>query len=172
MSTDYFPAHTTDSAPASARAAMTAVAAKMGGLPAPVALMSTSPELLQAFLRASALFEHATLDGLSREVVVLTIAVHNDCHVCIGMHTSELLAAGGTEDLATALRDQQELHEPRFEALRTFTLTVMSSAGKVDDDDLRRFIDAGYTPRNALEVVLAIGTYTLSTFANRMTMSG
>jgi hypothetical protein len=34
---------------------------------------------------------------------------------------------------------------------------------------LRAFLDSGYTSRNALEVVLGIGTYTLSTFANRLT---
>jgi hypothetical protein len=34
---------------------------------------------------------------------------------------------------------------------------------------LRAFLGHGYTARNALEVVLGIGAYTMSTFANRLT---
>ena len=34
---------------------------------------------------------------------------------------------------------------------------------------LRDFLARGYTTQNALEVVLGIGTYTMSTLANRLT---
>jgi alkylhydroperoxidase family enzyme len=36
-------------------------------------------------------------------------------------------------------------------------------------DALRDFLAQGYTRQNALEVVLGIGTYTMSTLANRLT---
>ena len=37
------------------------------------------------------------------------------------------------------------------------------------DEALRSFLASGYTAQNALEVVLGIGTYTISTLANRLT---
>ncbi|MFF2568445.1 hypothetical protein [Streptomyces sp. NPDC058084] len=37
------------------------------------------------------------------------------------------------------------------------------------DAELDAFLAHGYTRGNALEVVLGIGTYTISTFANRLT---
>lgn len=46
---------------------------------------------------------------------------------------------------------------------------MIASSGAVDDATLQDFLALGHTPRNALEVVLGIGTYTLSTLANRMT---
>jgi hypothetical protein len=49
-----------------------------------------------------------------------------------------------------------------------FMLRVYATTGDVPDDELAEFIAAGYTKRNALEVVLGIGTYTMSTFANRL----
>jgi alkylhydroperoxidase family enzyme len=49
------------------------------------------------------------------------------------------------------------------------TLRVLDTAGDVGDDALRAFLAAGYTRQNALEVVLGIGTYTMSTPANRLT---
>ncbi|MFF2859058.1 hypothetical protein ACFVSX_04105 [Streptomyces rubiginosohelvolus] len=39
----------------------------------------------------------------------------------------------------------------------------------VGDADLRDFLAYDYTEQNALEVVLGIGAYTLSTLANRLT---
>jgi hypothetical protein len=36
------------------------------------------------------------------------------------------------------------------------------------DEEIEEFLTAGYTRRNALEVVLGIGTYTMSTLANRL----
>lgn len=46
---------------------------------------------------------------------------------------------------------------------------MLATAGAVDDAALDAFLDRGYTARNALEVVLGIGTYTLSALANRLT---
>jgi alkylhydroperoxidase family enzyme len=50
-----------------------------------------------------------------------------------------------------------------------FVLEVLATAGGVPDEAVRAFLARGFTTRNALEVVLGIGTYTMSTFANRLT---
>jgi AhpD family alkylhydroperoxidase len=161
--------HTAQTAPAAARPAMAAIEGTFGFLPAPVALMSESPELLQAFTRSNALFERSTLTELEREVLVLTIATRNECHVCVALHTASLTRAAAPEQLVTALRTRQPLSDPRLEAVRVFTLAVLDTAGGVDEAQMQAFLDLGFTRRNALEVVLGVGTYTLSTFANRMT---
>jgi AhpD family alkylhydroperoxidase len=131
-----FPDHTLESAPDAARRSMEAVVNKQGHLPAAVSRLATSPQLLDGFLKISAIFESTTLDPLSREVLIMTIATRNDCHVCVAMHTAKLTALGADADLIAALQD---------------------------------FLAHGYTPQNALEVVLGIGAYTMSTLANRMT---
>ncbi|MFF3780344.1 carboxymuconolactone decarboxylase family protein [Streptomyces sp. NPDC001933] len=164
-----FPDHTLESAPAAARRTMTAVAAKQGCLPSAVARLATSPELLDSFLKASAVFESTTLDPLSREVLIMTMATGNDCHVCVAMHTAKLTALGADPELIAALRERRALPDERLEAVREFTLAVIATAGAVDDATLQAFLAHGYTARNALEVVLGIGTYTMSTLANRMT---
>ena len=48
-------------------------------------------------------------------------------------------------------------------------LRVLDTAGDVGEPALRAFLGHGYTERNALEVVLGIGTYVMSTLANRLT---
>lgn len=169
MSENVFVEHTPESAPAAARRPMEATVRRLGRLSAPVALLASSPQLLDGFLKLSGLFEATTLDPVAREVVIMAVAAHHECHVCVAMHTAALERVGADTALIGALRERRPLPEPRLEALRAFTLAVIASAGAVDDGDLRGFLDHGYTPQNALEVVLGVGTYTLSAFANRLT---
>ncbi|MFF8963682.1 carboxymuconolactone decarboxylase family protein [Streptomyces globisporus] len=162
---------TPTTAPPASRPAMEAVTERLGYLPAAVARLAASPHALDGFRKISAIFEACTLDPISREVVVMTMATRNDCHVCVAMHTAKLTGLGAGRALIAALRDGTEasLPDERLDAVQRFTLVVLASAGAVDDTDLRDFLAYGYTEQNALEVVLGIGAYTLSTLANRLT---
>ena len=163
-----FTQHTLESAPAGSRPLITATEQHLGHVPEAVAKLAESPEMLGTFLQASATFEASTLDPLAQEVVVMTIATRNGCRVCIAMHTGRLRQQKADPALITALRKGTPLADTRLEALRNFTLRVLATAGEVPDDELKEFLAAGYTTRNALEVVLGIGTYTMSTLANRL----
>jgi AhpD family alkylhydroperoxidase len=102
-------------------------------------------------------------------VLIMTMATHNGCHLCVAMHTRKLTQLDADPRLIAALRAGTPLADPHLEALRVFVLDVLASSGAPADESLRAFLAAGYTRRNALEVVLGIGTYTMSTFANRLT---
>ncbi len=161
--------HTAETAPDAARRVLAATEKKFGYLPAAVARLAESPQLLDGFLKLSAMFETTSLDPLARETVIMTMATHNGCHLCVAMHTAALERLDADPALVTALREDKPLPDERLQALRDFTLTVLATTGDVPDADLSAFVAAGFTPRQALEVVLGIGAYTLSTFANRLT---
>ncbi|MFK8911114.1 carboxymuconolactone decarboxylase family protein [Streptomyces sp. YS-3] len=141
----------------------------LGHLSPAVARMAASPHTLEGFLRMSALFESTTLDPLAREVVIMTVATRNGCALCVDMHTGKLRGLGAPEELIGRLREGKPLPDERLDAVREFTLAVYATAGEVPDAGLEAFLAHGHTPQNALEVVLGIGTYTVSTFANRLT---
>lgn len=164
-----FTEHTIESAPPASRRAMTTTANHLGYLPAATARWASSPQLLDGFQKLSAMFDATTLDPLAREVVVMTIATRNGCRLCVAMHTARLTALGADAALIGALRDSGPLPDPRLAAIREFTLRVLQTAGDVGEPALRAFLAHGYTERNALEVVLGIGAYTMSTIANRLT---
>ncbi|MEV6203914.1 carboxymuconolactone decarboxylase [Streptomyces sp. NPDC051771] len=120
-------------------------------------LKAQAPQVLDAFLALSAAFESTSLAPHSRETVILTVARRSQCHLCVDMHEAKLAALGPAPSTE------------RLDAVREFTLQVLASSGAVSDAELAAFEAAGHTRRNALEVVLGVGAYTLSTFANRMT---
>ncbi|MFF8832400.1 carboxymuconolactone decarboxylase family protein [Streptomyces sp. NPDC015131] len=165
-----FTDHTLASAPPASRPVMEAVAARSGGhLPPAVARMAASPELLEGFMSLTALFDRTTLDPLSRETVIMTVAARNGCQVCVDLHTRKLRALGADPAVVTALRDGTPLPDERLAAVRRFVEAAYATTGEVADEDLANFLAHDYTERNALEVVMGIGTYTMSTFANRLT---
>jgi AhpD family alkylhydroperoxidase len=164
-----FPDHTIDSAPPAARRSMTAIREHWGYLPSGAARLASSPHALDGFLRLNVIFEGCTLDPVAREVVIMTIATRNGCHLCVAIHTQRLTALGADAGLVADLRNKASLKDERLAAIQTFTDEILDSAGAVGDDALRTFFAHGYTRQNALEVVLGIGTYTLSTLANRLT---
>jgi AhpD family alkylhydroperoxidase len=131
--------------------------------------MATSPDLLDGFLKLNALFEGTTLDPIAREVVVMAIATRNGCHLCVAIHTPRLVALDAEPALIAALRGGEALADPRLDAIRVFTLRVLDTSGDVGEAALRAFLAQRYTEQNALEVVLGIGAYTMSTLANRLT---
>ena len=165
----WFPEHTIESAPPGSRRFMVATQNHLGYLPAATARWAASPHLLEGFGRLTAIFENSTLDPVAREVVVMTVATRNGCHLCVAMHTARLTALGAQAEVIVALRDASPLADQRLDAIRVFTLRILDTAGDVGDDALRAFLASGYTRQNALEVVLGIGTYTMSTLANRLT---
>jgi AhpD family alkylhydroperoxidase len=164
-----FTQHTIESAPPASRRAMAAVTGKQGYLPVAVALLAESPEALEGFLRMSGTFEACTLDPVAREVVIMTVAARNGCHLCLAMHSARLAALGADPALAEALRSGAPLADARLDAARAFTVRVLDTAGEAGEESLAEFLGHGFTRRNALEVVLGVGAYTLSTLANRLT---
>jgi AhpD family alkylhydroperoxidase len=169
MSHPHFPPLTLDTAPEASRRLMTATAQRLGHVPDGVARLAAAPQLLGGFLQLSASFDTTSLDPRAREVLIMTMAARNHCHVCLAMHSKILADSGADPDLIAALRAGASLSVPELEAMRVFTLAVLDTAGDVRGAPLTEFLAHGYTPRRALEVVLGIGAYTLSTFANRMT---
>jgi AhpD family alkylhydroperoxidase len=165
----WFPEYTIESAPAGSRRFMAATQDHLGYLPAATARWAASPHLLEGFARLLAIFDNGTLDPVAREVLVMTIATRNGCQICVAMHTARLTALGAAPDVIAALRDASPLGDSRLDAIRVFTLRVLDTAGDVGDEALQAFLASGFTPQHALEVVLGIGTYTMSTLANRLT---
>jgi AhpD family alkylhydroperoxidase len=164
-----FTEYTVESAPPAARRFLTATRDHLGYVPAGLARMAASPQLTEGFLKLTAIFDSTTLDPLAREVLVMTVATRNSCHICVAMHTATLTALDAGPELIAALRGSEPLPDERLDAIRVFTLRVLDTAGNVGEAALRAFLARGYTTQNALEVVLGIGTYTMSTLANRLT---
>lgn len=158
------------SAPAAARAGLAAARAQLGFVPAPIARYAASPTFLRIAQQALHAFEGTSLGGVEREVVAFAVIRRNQCGFCTAFHQSVTLPALKLDSaMVHAIVSGAALDDARLEALRRFTVGVLDHTGDVDEADFDRFLDSGFTREQALEVILGIGAYTMTTLANRLT---
>jgi AhpD family alkylhydroperoxidase len=162
----HFRDHTVDTAPAAARPILAATRDQAGFVPIAMARQAEAPLVLSAFARLHAMFESSSLAPLEREVVAFAVAHEVGCELCVAFHS--MLLSGGDATLLADLRAARPLADARLEAVRRFTLAVLASHGAASDPDLAAFHAAGLTNQHALEIVLGVATYQLSTYANRL----
>lgn len=163
----HFPDLTSASAPAPARAALERARAALGFVPIAMARQAAAPAVGATFDRLLGIWAETSFTELEREVVTFALAHEIGCELCVAFHARLLTFRGLTEELP-ALREGRAPSDAKLAALHRFTIELWQQRGAVDDVALQRFTAAGYSAAQALELVLGITTYVLSTFANRL----
>lgn len=139
-----------------------------GMIPGLHAVMAEAPGLLEAYKRVHDLFANSSFDKDEITVIWQTINVENACHYCVPAHTGIAKSMGVDDAITDALRNETPLPNARLEALRDFTLSVVRDRGNVDDSKVQAFLDAGFTKRQILEVILGYSQKVMSNYTNHL----
>jgi uncharacterized peroxidase-related enzyme len=164
------PPQTLSSASPRARALLEQAQKYMGFISNHFARMANSPGLLETTLTGYHRFlKESGFTPAEQEVVFLTISREHSCPYCVAAHSYRADTASGVPPAVTdAIRDGRPIPDPKLRALSEFTRTLMAKRGWPDRADTDAFLAAGYTERQILEVVLAVGVKTLSTWTNHL----
>lgn len=163
-----FTLHTEKSAPEDSKSLLAASKKANQMIPGLHAVMAEAPGLLEAYQTVGALFANSSFDKDEITVVWQTINVEHNCHYCVPAHTAIAKSMNVSDDISDALRNESPLPNARLEALRTFTLSVVRNRGIVDDTEVQAFLDAGYTKRQILEVILGLSQKLMSNYTNHL----
>ncbi len=163
------PIYSPDTAPEDSRPLIEKVLANNGFIPNLIGVLAGSPQALETYLGVGATNARGSLSLAEREVVQLTAARIHGCGFCVAGHTAIVLKNKVFDKPdALALHYGQALSDPRLQGLAEFTAQVIATRGAVPNTALQAFLDAGYTERQALEVVLGVSLATLCNFANNL----
>lgn len=163
-----FTVHSVDHAPIESQDLLRGVQAAYGFVPNLASVMAESAPLLDAYLKVSHLFNQTSLTEQERQIVLLAASRENTCHYCVAAHCTIAKMSGMPDEPVEAIRIDQAIADPRLQALREFTRSVVVTRGYPTPEVVQRFHAAGYTARNALEVILGIGQKTLSNYTNHL----
>jgi len=163
-----FTLHDKESAPQESRALLENSEKAMGRIPGLHAVMAEAPGLLEGYQQLHKLFMNSSFDDEELTVVWQTINVENACHYCVPGHTGIAKAMGVDDAITEALRNETPLPTERLEALRDFTLAIVRGRGNVDDDAIEAFLNAGFTKRQILEVILGTAQKIMSNYTNHL----
>ena len=164
-----FTRYTAETAPEASRPILGAVKSAFSFIPNLQATMAESPELLAGYTALWDLVHKTSLTATEQQVVFMTANYENECQYCMAGHTTLARMQKIAEPIIAALRDGGTIPDAKLQALHAFAGAVVRQRGHLDDAQIQAFLDAGYTHRQVLDVVLIVGTKTLSNYTNHLT---
>ena len=166
------PLQTLETAPEASRPFIERALANNGYLPNLIGVLANAPTAVETYFTVGEINGRASLSLAEREVVQITAASLHGCEFCVCGHSAIALKKAGFDRAEVVALQQRGLTgNPRHDALVDFTRAVIVSRGNVGDGELKAFTDAGFTPAQALEVVLGVSLATLCNFANNLARS-
>ena len=163
-----FKLHTIETAPEGSKEMLQAALKQNGFIPNLYGIMAESPEVLKAYNQMNQLFMETSLSPVEKNIVWLTISHNNQCHYCMAIHSMVAQMFKLSEEMIEALRNGQPLNDTKLEALRKFTALLVEKRGWASDVEVQEFIEAGYSQKNVLEIIVGIGQKTISNYVNHL----
>lgn len=163
-----FTFHDESSAPEGSKPLLANSMKTFGRIPGLHKVLAESPQAYEGYQLLHKLFMDTDFDADELTVVWQTINVEHECHYCVPAHTGIAKMMKVSDEISEALRDETPLPTAKLEALRTFTLQMVRERGNVSDAQMKAFLDAGYSHRAVLDVVLGLAQKTMSNYINHM----
>ncbi len=163
-----FKLHDKTSAPEASRPVMEAAEKAFGFIPNLYAVFAESPAAIEAYAALNDALLKTALSPVEQQVVALTVSAENNCNYCVGAHSAIAGMVKMPVDILQQLRNEQPLSDPKLEALRLYTQTVVEKRGWVPDEVIDTFVDAGYSARQLLDVLTIVSLKTLSNYTNHI----
>ncbi|MBY6243790.1 carboxymuconolactone decarboxylase family protein [Methylosinus sp. Sm6] len=132
--------------------------------------MANEPALLEAYSTTYAAFRRdAGFTPIEQELIFLVTSRANGCHYCMAAHSfvADRMSKVPTE-VTDAIRDGRAIPDSRLQAFATFTHVMVETRGRPSEAAVREFLAAGYSEKNILGVILAIGVKTWSNYTNHL----
>jgi alkylhydroperoxidase family enzyme len=164
-----YPVHTIESAPAQSRPVLQQLQQAFGLIPNIAAKMAASPVLINGFI---GLFERVHASSLSEpqiQTLLLTNAVVNASEWPVAFHTALALNAGVLAADVDAIRQGKLPGDPKLAALSVLARTLIEKRGRLVESDQKRFVEAGFSSEQILEVIAVVAASTITNYTSSVT---
>lgn len=131
-------------------------------------VMAQSPAVIDAFEKMRASLQRTSLRPLERELISLEVSRRNGCEYCLAAHSMFARRLRLPEDQLEAALDGRPLADARLALVRRAARELIDTQGRLSDDALTGYRQAGLGDAQILEVIAVIGWYTWATLTNNL----
>lgn len=164
-----FPIHTIASAPDQSKPALEALEQAFGMIPNIAGAMATSPVLINSLVGLFQKVHGGNFTEVQIQVLLLTNAVTNACSWAVAFHAALALEAGLDTSDVQAIRAGHAPAQAKHAALSVLAKTLIERRGRLDDQDIDRFISAGFSEDLLLEVIAVVAASTITNYTGSVT---
>src|SRR5271170_2859897 len=159
-----FPVHTIDSAPERSRPALRQLQSAFGMIPNIAGAMATSPVLINSLVGLFGNVHGGSFTEAEVQTILLTDAVTNACTWAVAFHTALALKEGLDPADVQAIRERRLPTDSKLAALSALAKALIEKRGRLDDQDVDRFVAAGFGKDLALEVIAVAAASTITNY--------
>src|ERR1700677_1288152 len=164
-----FPVHTIDTAPERSKPAMQQLQSAFDMIPNIAGVMATPPVLINSLVGLFGNVHGGSFTEAQVQIVLLTDAVTNASTWAVAFHTALALKEGIDPADVQAIREGRLPKDDKFAALSALARTMIEKRGRLDDQDVDRFIAAGFGNDHALEVIAIVAASTITNYTGSIT---
>lgn len=143
------------------------VKSSMGAVPNITKVMANQPAVLDAFLSLGGALSKGALDAKTREAIALTVAGVNQCDYCASAH-SAISGSLKVDQAEIDLNLQGKSSDAKLTALLQFATAIVDKSGKVSDDEIATFREAGYDDAAITEVTANVAANIFTNYINHV----
>jgi len=140
---------------------------KMGKVPNVYQVYGHSSAALKANLLMDDALSNGELSPEEIEIVALTVSQFNDCEYCIAAHTTVGKMCGMTEEQIMDAR-KGTYATSKGKILINFTEAILHKKGKISEENLNTFLQAGYTNGAVVEIIGQIAKNFFNNYTNHI----
>lgn len=141
---------------------------QVGFIPNMYANMVNAPALLSTYLSGYSRFRgESGFAPAEQEVVFLAVSMANGCTYCAAAHS--MIAdkmSGVPAPVLQAIREGRPIPDAKLAAIYEMTQEMVRANGRPSQATVDAFLQAGYTERSILYIILAIAVKVLSNYSN------
>lgn len=164
-----FSVYTIESAPEASRPSLREVQARFGAIPNLAGAMALSPVLIKSFVPIFDQVHGGSFTEPQIQTVLLTDAVTNASTWAVALHTALGLKAGLKAADVGAIRAGRSPADKKLAALSTLARTLIERRGRLDDQGIAGFLDAGFSKELLLEVITIVAASTITNYTGSVT---
>ena len=164
-----FTLYSPENAPQGSKDLLNDLENNFGFLPNIFGYLAESPVALEFYPKLDEIFQKTSFSLEEKQIVLLAASVENECNFCVTAHSTALrqkLQADG--EVIDAAREGRDLPDEKLNALYQFVQTVVQKRGHLDSSDIDKFLAAGYSKENVLEVLIGVAMKTFTNYANHL----
>ena len=132
-------------------------------------VMSTSPVLIGSLVGVFQKVHSGSFSEAQVQVLLLTNAVTNACAWAVAFHTALALKEGVEPADVQAIRERRTPRSPENAALSVLARALIEKRGRLDDQDVSRFLQVGFDKAQLLEVIAAVAASTITNYTGNVT---
>ena len=156
---------TQDTVPPAARPFLEKAHEAFGFVPNLAVAMATVPPALEAYLHMLHRFGQTPLNAIEQQVVLMAVSRANGADYSLAVHAAMAANLGANAHVIKGVGTGGPVGDPKLSSLRQFTEALTLGRGRVSEDELDRFLAAGYDRAAVVSVAFGVA---VKTFANTM----